>query len=417
MKVLVIGSGVVGVACAYYLRRDGHDVTVLDRQPAPARETSFANGGQISWGAAQPWAAPGTLGKAVRWLFRPHSPLVWRPRPDPAMWSWIWQFARQCTTERFQRHRARLWRLARLSHEELVGLRRDTGLRYREQTRGTLLLYRSAREFDEALADAGLVQREGIRCQPLDARGCTAHEPALARTAANIAGGLLYPDDESGDCRLFTETLATRLERDGVTFRFATLVNTLVADGGRVARVETDRGAYTADAYVIAGGSYSPLLLRPLGIRLPVYPLKGYSLTVPITRPEAAPLGTLTDETYKVVMTRLGDVLRAAGTAELSGYDHSLPRSRLATLAHVITTLFPDAGDLTRAEPWSGLRPMTPDNVPVLGPTPFANLYLNTGHGTLGWTLAAGSGQLLADWLAGRKPSIDPDGLTLDRFG
>ncbi len=416
MKVLVIGSGVVGVACAYYLHRDGHEVTVLDRQPAPALETSYANGGQISWGAAQPWAAPGTFGKAIHWLFRPHSPLIWRPRADPAMWSWLWQFARQCTAERFDRHRSRLWRLARLSHDELVGLRHDTGIHYREQTRGTLLLYRSTREFDEAMAGAGLVQREGIRCQPLDERGCIAHEPALARASAKIAGGLLYPDDESGDCRLFTETLATRLKQDGVTLRFSTQVNKLVTEGSRVVRVETDRGTYTADAYVVAGGSYTPLLLRPLGIRLPVYPVKGYSLTVPITRPEAAPLGSLTDETYKVVMTRLGNVLRAAGTAELSGYDLSLPRSRLATIAHAVHTLFPDAGDLSQAEPWSGLRPMTPDNVPVLGPTPFTNLYLNTGHGTLGWTLACGSGRMLADWLAGRVPAVEPDGLTLARF-
>ena len=417
MKILVIGSGVVGVTCAYFLHRDGHEVTVLDRQPAPARETSYANGGQISWGAAQPWAAPGTLAKAAHWLFRRHSPLIWRPRLDPPQWSWLWRFARNCTPERFERHRRRLWSLARFSHDELVTLRRHTGIHYQEQLRGILLLYRSAREFDRARSDATRIEQLGIRCQPLDRQGCITREPALARAPTEIAGGIHYPDDESGDCRALTEALAKQLQDAGVTFRFSTSVKSLIADGHRIVRVETDQGAITADRYVVAAGAWSPLLLRPLGIRLPVYPLKGYSLTVPIANPDAAPLGSLTDETYKVVITRLGDSLRAAGTAELTGYDHSLPSSRLKTIAHVIRTLFPDAGDLNRAEGWAGLRPMTPDNVPVLGPTRYDNLFLNTGHGTLGWTLACGSGRLLADWLAGRRPAIDTDGLTLERFG
>lgn len=417
MKILVLGSGVVGVTCAYYLHRDGHEVTVLDHESAPARETSHANGGQISWGSAQPWASPGTPAKAMHWLFRRHSPLVWRPRLDPAMWSWLWRFTRNCTPERFDRHRRALWSLARHSHNELVSLRQHTGIRYREQTRGILLLYRSTREFDLACADVVQIGQQGIPCQPLDRRGCIAHEPALARAPTAIAGGVHYPQDESGDCRLFTETLAERLQAGGVTFHFSTRIARLATDGGRLTGIETDRGRYSADAYVLAAGVESARLLKPLGIRLPVYPLKGYSLTVPITNPDAAPLGSLTDETYKVVITRLGDSLRAAGTAELTGYNRSLPAARLETIAHVIRTLFPDAGDLNRAEGWAGLRPMTPDNVPVLGPTRYDNLFLNTGHGTLGWTLACGSGQMLADWLARRRPAIDTDGLTLERFG
>jgi len=417
MKVLVLGSGVVGVTCAYYLHRDGHEVTVLDRESAPARETSFANGGQISWSAAQPWAAPGTPANALRWLLRPHSPLIWRPRADPAMWSWLGQFLRNCTTDRYRLHRQRLRRLARLSHESLLAMRRETGIRYAEQSRGTLLLYRDAREFDAAAREAERDPSEGIRCEVLDAKGCAAHEPALARSASVITGGLLYPQDESGDCHLFTQSLARRLQADGVAFRFSTRITSLVADGARLTGVDTDQGRLFADTYVLAAGADSARLLEPLGIRLPVYPLKGYSLTMPITLPQAAPLGSLTDETYKVVITRLGDSLRAAGTAELTGYDRSLTSSRLKTIAHVVRTLFPDAGDLDRAEGWAGLRPMTPDNVPVLGPTVFRNLYLNTGHGTLGWTLACGSGQILADWLAGREPSVNPEGLTSERFG
>ncbi len=417
MKVLVLGSGVVGVTCAYYLHRDGHEVTVLDREPAPARETSFANGGQISWSSAQPWAAPGIPAKAMRWLLHSHSPLIWRPRLDPAMWSWLWQFLRNCSTERYDRHRRRLWQLGRLSHESLLELQHETGVRYAEPSRGTLLLYRHAQEFETACVEARRFESDGILAQVLDARGCARHEPALARSPTSIAGGVLYPQDESGDCRLFTESLAARLQAKGVAFQFSTRITRLPAGGGRLTGIETDRGRYSADAYVLATGVESARLLKPLGIRLPVYPLKGYSLTVPITNPDAAPLGSLTDETYKVVITRLGDSVRAAGTAELTGYDRSLSAARLETIAHVIRTLFPDAVDLERAEGWAGLRPMTPDNVPVLGPTRYDNLFLNTGHGTLGWTLACGSGRLLADWLAGREPAIETDGLTLERFG
>jgi D-amino-acid dehydrogenase len=416
MKVIVLGGGVVGITCAYYLHRDGHQVTVIDRESGPARETSHANGGQISWSAAQPWAAPGTPATALRWLFRSHSPLVWRPRLDPAMWSWLSLFLRNCTTPRFRRHRERLWRLGRLSYQSLQELRRETGIRYSEQARGTLLLYRDPREFDAACADHASLAAEGIRSRILDVAGCIAHEPALARSPARLAGGILFPDDESGDCRQFTETLAQRLQAEGVTFHYGTQVGALRSDGACVLGVDTDRGQFTAESYVLATGVESPLLVQPLGLRLPVYPLKGYSLTLPVTRPEAAPLGSLTDETYKVVITRLGDRLRAAGTAELTGYDRTLNPSRLRTIAHAVRTLFPEAGDMEAAEGWAGLRPMTPDNVPVLGPTRYANLFLNTGHGTLGWTLACGSGRLLADWLAGRPPSVNPDGLTLERF-
>jgi D-amino-acid dehydrogenase len=416
MKILVLGSGVIGVTSAWYLARAGHDVTLVDRQPQPALETSFANGGQVSWGAANPWAAPGIPGKALGWLFKRHAPLVLRPKLDPNMWRWLGQMLRNCTDARYLANKERQLRLARYSHACLTTLRDETNLQYDQSMHGLLVLFRKQSDLDDAAREALLLDRLGIEYRFLARAACVAHEPALRDAQDRLVGGMLFPGDESGDCQRFTEELAAHAQLQGVKFLASTSVTQLVADGARIARVVTDRGDLTADAYVLACGSYSPLLLRPLGIRLPVYPVKGYSITVPITHDAAAPQGTLTDETYKVVLTRLGNRLRAAGTAELCGYDLTLRPARLATLKHVVHDLFPASGDLTHAEPWAGLRPMTPDNPPVLGETNYKNLYLNTGHGTLGWTMACGSGQLLADLISGRAPQIDLEGLTLARF-
>jgi D-amino-acid dehydrogenase len=416
MKILVLGSGVIGVTSAWYLARAGHAVTLVDRQPQAAMETSFANGGQVSWGASNPWAAPDIPGKAVGWLFKHHAPLVLRPSLDPAMWRWLVQMLRNCTHARYLANKERQLRLAHYSHTCLTELRNEIGLHYDQSTHGLLILYRSTRDLALATREAQLLDRLGIAYRFLDRAACVAHEPALRTSQDKIVGGMLFPGDESGDCRRFTEQLAERAPQHGVTFLASTSVTRLVADGDRITRIITDRGDLSADAYVLACGSYSPLLLKPLGINLPVYPVKGYSITVPITNDNAAPQGTLTDETYKVVLTRLGNRLRAAGTAELCGYDLTLRPARLATLAHVVRDLFPSAGDLAAAEPWTGLRPMTPDNPPVIGATPYRNLFLNTGHGTLGWTMACGSGKLLADIISGRTAEIDLSGLTLARF-
>jgi len=417
MKILVLGSGVIGVASAYYLNKAGHEATVLDRAESVGMETSFANGGQVSWGAGSPWAAPGIMWTAFKWLFKPHSPLVLRPRLDPAMWSWMLQFLRNATPARYAVNKERMLRLTRYSHECFKQLRQETGIKYDEQTRGTLILCRTQKDMDKAAADTVLLDRFGVPYQMLSRSGCLAHEPALKRVKEKIAGGIHFSEDESGDCHQFTQKLAQLAEKADVRFQMQTTINRLETAGDSITRVITDRGEFTADAYVIACGSYSPLLLRPLGIKLPVYPLKGYSITLPITNPGAAPIGTLSDETYKVVITRLGDRLRAAGTAELAGYDLSLSRSRCATLAHVVRDLFPNAGDFSRAEYWTGLRPMTPDNPPVIGPTPYKNLFLNTGHGTLGWTMSCGSGRVLADIISNRRPEIEMEGLTTGRFG
>jgi D-amino-acid dehydrogenase len=416
MKILVLGSGVIGVTNAWYLARAGHDVTLVDRQPRPAMETSFANGGQVSWGAANPWAAPGIPGKAVAWLFRRHSPLVLRPSFDPAMWLWLGQLLRNCTSARYLDNKERQLRLSRYSHTCLTELRNELDLHYDLSTRGLLILYRSARDLEAASHEVRPLDQLGVTYRFLDRAACVAHEPALTDSQEKIVGGMLFPGDESGDCRLFTEELAARAQQQGVKFLAATNVTQLVTSGDRISRVVTDHDDLTADSYVLACGSYSQLLLKPLGIHLPVYPVKGYSITVPISGEAAVPLGTLSDETYKVVITRLGSRLRAAGTAELCGYDLSLRPERLDILKYVVRDLFPSVGDLAVAEPWAGLRPMTPDNPPVIGTTPFRNLFLNTGHGTLGWTMACGSGRVLADLISGKTPEIDLAGLTLKRF-
>jgi D-amino-acid dehydrogenase len=416
MKVLVLGGGVIGVTSAWYLQRAGHEVTVVDRQAAPGLETSQANGGQVSWGAGTPWAAPGIPLKALKWMLRPHSPLVLRPRLDPALWRWLFEMLGNCTAARYAVNRERMLRLSRYSHACLAALRQETGIRYDEHMTGILEVFRDARDLDDAMRDAALLKQWDVDCRLLDRAECVAQEPALHPSQNKIIGGLHFPGDESGDCFQFTQSLAKLAESQGVNFALNTHIERLEADGDRVARAHTDRGALTADACVLACGSYSPLLARTLGIRLPVYPVKGYSVTLPLANASAAPSGSVTDVTYKVVITRLGDKLRGAGTAELAGYDLSLPPSRLATIRHVLADLFPGAADPALAQPWCGLRPMTPDNPPILGATPYKNLFLNTGHGTLGWTMACGSGKILADLVSGRAADIDLSGLGLSRF-
>lgn len=416
MKVIVLGSGVVGVTTAYYLVKGGRDVTVVDRQPGPALETSYANAGEVSPGYASPWAGPGVPIKAIKWLLMKHGPLVIRPRLDPRMWIWLAQMLRNCTSARYAVNKARMVRLAEYSRDCLRALRSETGISYDERSRGTLQLFRTAKQLDAIEGDIVVLKRFGVPFELLDKTGCVAAEPALAAVRDKIAGGLRLPGDETGDCHMFTQSLA-RLAADlGVRFLYNTTIDRLSVEAGRISNVATSAGPLTADAYVVALGSYSPLLLRPLGIAAPIYPVKGYSITLPITKPEAAPVSTVMDETYKIAITRLGDRIRVGGTAELGGYNDRLYASRRATLEHSVRDLFPHGGDLAKATFWTGLRPMTPDGPPVIGPTPIPNLYLNTGHGTLGWTMACGSGRLLADLLSGRRPEIEARDLAISRY-
>ena len=416
MKVLVLGAGVIGVTTAYELARAGHEVTVLDRQPGPALETSFGNAGEVSPGYASPWAGPGVPQKALGWIMDRYGPLVVRPQPDPRQWRWMLQMLRNCTAARYARNKSRMVGIAEYSRDCLRALRAETGIRYDERSQGTLQLFRKQAQFDATGGDIEVLRQYGVPYELLDRAGCVRHEPGLAGVQERFVGGLRLPDDETGDCHLFTRRLETIAAGLGVRFVYDTAIHALDVTAGRVAGVVTEKGAYTADAYVMALGSFSPLLLRPLGIDAPVYPVKGYSLTVEITDESVAPQSTIMDESYKVAITRLGTRIRVGGTAEVGDY-HAVPHpARRRPLDKSLSDLFPRAGDLARATFWSGLRPMTPDGPPIVGPTEIANLHLNTGHGTLGWTMACGTARVLADQISGRAPALDVRDLAIARY-
>ncbi len=345
-----------------------------------------------------------------------HGPLVLRPKLDPAMWSWLIKMLRNCTSARYAVNKSRMIPLAEYSRDCLRALRDEIHIRYDERSRGTLQLFRKPSQLDGTASDIAVLQQYGVPYEVLDRDGCVGAEPALAAVRHRIAGGLRLPQDETGDCHMFTQALAAHAARLGVQFRLDTTIERLETDVKGISGVITSAGVLRADAYVVALGSWSPLLLRPLGISIPVYPVKGYSITVPVIDPDAAPVSTVMDESYKVAITRLGDRIRVGGTAEVSGYSDTLYSARRATLEHSLTELFPRGGNLTEATFWSGLRPMTPDGPPVIGATRYANLHLNTGHGTLGWTMACGSARVLADLLSGRKPEIDTAELALARY-
>jgi D-amino-acid dehydrogenase len=416
MKVLVLGGGVIGVTTAYELARAGHDVTLVERQPGVALETSHANAGEVSPGYSAPWAGPGVPLKAVKWLLMRHRPLVIRPHLDLELLRWAVAMLRNCTAARYEVNKARMVRLAEYSRDCLRELRSATGIAYDERTQGTLQLFRTQAQLDGAGADIAVLRRGGVEFELLDAAGCTRHEPALAAVRDKFVGGLRLPGDETGDCFLFTQRLAALAQAAGVTFRHGVTVRRLRVEGGAVVGAATDAGALRAAAVVVALGSYSPLLLRPLGLRIPVYPVKGYSLTLPIVEPAHAPESTVMDETHKVAVTRLGSRIRVGGTAELAGYTLQLHEARRRTLEHVVGDLFPGGGDAAQASFWCGLRPMTPDGTPLVGATPRSGLFLATGHGTLGWTMAAGTGRVLADVVGGRAPEIDLEGLGIERY-
>jgi D-amino-acid dehydrogenase len=415
MKVVVLGAGIIGVTSAYQLAKAGHKVTVIDRQQGPALETSFANAGEVSFGYCSPWAAPGIPMKAIKWLFMHHAPLILRPKVDGAMLSWLVKMLSNCTSERYAINKSRMLRLADYSRISLAQLREETGIAYDERMQGTLQLFRTQQQLDASAKDVKALAADGIPYKVLDPEGCVGVEPALRHVRGKIVGGLLTPKDETGDCFKFTNALAAKAIELGVKFQYGTTIKGLDVQGEQARAVMTDRGRLNADAIVIALGSYSPLLLKPLGISLSVYPVKGYSLTIPITDASRAPESTVMDETYKIAITRLGDRIRVGGMAEISGYTNDLGLARRQTLEHSVTDLFP-GGDVAKASFWSGLRPMTPDGTPVIGPTKIKGLFLNTGHGTLGWTMSSGSARVISDLVSGRKPDIDATDLAVSRY-
>ncbi len=405
MRVLVLGSGVIGVTSAYYLARAGHEVTVLDRQPGPALETSFANAGQISPGYASPWAAPGIPLKAMKWMLQRHAPLAFSPDGSAFQLQWMWQMLRNCSSSRYAVNKERMVRLAEYSRDCLKELRADTGIAYESRQNGTMQVFRTAKQFDDAAKDIQVLEDAGVPFELLTRDQLSGAEPALERVKEKLFGSLRMPNDETGDCQLFTTRLARMAEVLGVRFRYNVAVDSLAFEGDRVTGVRCGTETVMADCYVVALGAFSTSLLKP-ALEIPVYPMKGYSLTVPITDAQSAPRSTVLDETYKIAITRFDDRIRVGGMAEIAGFNSILDLRRRATLEMVVNDLFPGAGDSAKATFWTGLRPMTPDGTPIVGPTRVRNLYLNTGHGTLGWTMACGSAQLLADLLSRRRPAI-----------
>ncbi|RQS17952.1 D-amino acid dehydrogenase [Burkholderia sp. Bp8998] len=415
MRVVILGSGVVGVASAYYLARAGHEVTVIDREAGPALETSFANAGQISPGYAAPWAAPGVPLKAVKWMFEKHAPLAIRLDGTRFQLQWMWQMLRNCTAERYAVNKGRMVRLAEYSRDCLQALRADTGIQYEGRTGGTLQLFRTQQQLDGAAKDIAVLQEANVPFELLSPAELKNAEPALAAVSHKLTGGLRLPGDETGDCQLFTTRLAALAESLGVKFRYNTPIDALAIAGGKIAGVQCGSETVRADAYVVALGSYSTRFISNL-MKIPVYPLKGYSITAPIVNEAAAPVSTVLDETYKIAITRFDQRIRVGGMAEIVGFDKNLRAARRETLEMCVNDLFPGGGDTSKATFWTGLRPMTPDGTPIVGRTPVSNLFLNTGHGTLGWTMSCGSGQLLADLISGKKPAIQADDLSVHRY-
>lgn len=416
MKVIVLGAGIIGVTSAYQLAKAGHEVTVVDRQPGPALETSYANAGEVSFGYCSPWAAPGIPAKAIKWLFMKHAPLILRPKIDQAMLSWLVRMLMNCTAERYAINKSRMLRLSDYSRISLAALREETGISYDEGMKGTLQLFRTQAQLDASAKDVKALAADGIPYEVLDRDGCIQVEPALAHVREKIVGGLRTPQDETGDCFKFANALAAKAQELGVKFLYDTQITGLDVEAGVARGVNTRTGKLTGDAVVVALGSYSPMLVKPFGINLPVYPVKGYSLTMPVVNPSRAPVSTIMDETYKIAITRLGDRIRVGGMAEISGYTNDLSARRRSTLDHSVTDLFP-GGDISKAIYWSGLRPMTPDGTPVIGATHIKGLFLNTGHGTLGWTMSTGSARVISDLVSGKKPDIDTSDLSVSRYG
>ena len=412
MKIIVLGAGVVGTTSAWYLSNAGHEVTVVDRQPGAGLETSFANGGQISASHAVPWANPGAPLKILRWLGKEDAPLLFRLQADWQQIRWGLQFLRECTPGRTRQNIRSLVALGIYSRDQLRALRAETNIYYDHLERGILHFFTDAKAFEHGVKASQLMNQFGLKIEALSVKQCIELEPALAPAESKLAGGTYSASDESGDAQLFTERLAALAEQRGVTFRYKTQIIDLARTNDRVTGVMVRDGngvtsELKADAYVVALGSYSPLLLNPLGVRILVYPAKGYSVTFPIRPGRLAPSISLTDEAYQMVFSRLGERLRIAGTAELNGYNTELNQARCENILRRTLELFPDVGNRSEAKFWTGLRPATPNNIPYVGKTKYGNLFVNTGHGTLVWTLACGSGKLLSDIIDGRRNDIE----------
>ena len=414
-----MGAGVIGVSTAYYLAEAGHEVCVIDRQPEVGLETSFANAGQIAVSHATPWAQPGLPWQLLKWLGRKDAPFYFRFKMDPHFWNWGLQFLSCCTSRQMAIGTERLFRLSQYSLHCLKELRGTLDLDYDQRQEGILSLHRDQAAFDLAAAEIEAHSGDdGTVVEVLDRAACQRIEPALSQSSVDLVGGIFTPHDESGDAYAYTVKLAQACRDKGVEFQLNKTISGFETKASEITglRLKGDDEVRTADAFVLALGSYSPLLARELGLKLPVYPVKGYSVSLPVGNAGAAPTVSIADVQKKISMCRLGDVLRAAGTAEIAGYDLTLSEPRARNVLKSVMEIFPHAGDAAEAKFWTGLRPLTPDGPPILGGSSYRNLFLNTGHGTLGWTMAAGSGKITADLISGQRAEIDLDGITIARY-
>ena len=416
MKIIVLGAGVIGVRTAWYLKQSGHEVTVIDRASGPAMETSFANAGQLSYGYTTPWAAPGIPFKAAKWMMKPHSPLIFRPDGTMYQLKWMMQMLKNCETQHYTLNKERMVRVSEYSREMFARLEQETGLNFEGRHRGTLQIFRTEKEVAASMKDREVLAEYSVPFQALTAQECLQYEPALGHAVHKLAGALHLPNDSTGDCYLFTNRLADLCKQKGVEFLYDHTIERFDSVGNYICAVYANGQRFEADHFVCALGSFSRSAVLELGLDVPIYPVKGYSLTIPITDSNAAPVSTVLDETYKVALTRFDNRIRVGGMAELSGYELKLNQKSRETLELVVNELLPGSGDLSKASLWTGLRPMTPDSTPIIGKSVYENLTLNTGHGTLGWTMSLGSGKITADIVSGVTPEIKVDDLALSRY-
>ncbi|WP_107879624.1 D-amino acid dehydrogenase [Neisseria animaloris] len=416
MHIIVLGAGVAGVCTAWYLLEAGHRVTVIEREEAAAMGTSFANAGQLSYGYTTPWAAPGIPAKAAKWLLKKHSPLIFKPDSSLFQLQWLRQMLANCNTDSYHTNKERMVRISEYSREMFRRFEAATGMDFEGRNKGTLQIFRRRHEVEAATKDIEVLEAYGVPYRRLRAEECLQYEPALKGALHKIAGALHLPNDGTGDCHLFTRKLAAMCIEKGAEFQYNRAVERIEHSDGLIKAVRAGGQRFEADCYVCTLGSFSRPIMAELGLDLPVYPVKGYSLTIPITDGDAAPVSTIIDETYKVAITRFDKRIRVGGMAELSGYTINLNPERRETLELVVKDLYPDGGDLSRGIFWSGLRPMTPDSTPIVGGTRFGNLFLNTGHGTLGWTMSLGSAKIAADLICGKATEVRSDDLGLARY-
>ena len=417
MRVLILGSGIIGTTSAYYLSKQGHDVTVIDRQNSVALETSHANAGQLSYSFSSPWAAPGLPLSLIKWMLSKHPPLIVNPNLNSETVKFLYQMLKNCNSKSYEINKSRMVRVSNFSKKCLLELEKDEDIFYEQRKQGSLLLFKSAKQIENIKKDLSLLEKLNIQYELLDLNGCIQAEPGLHHVKSEFTSGLRFANDCTGNCYLFTNQLYKKCLEMGVKFEFNTQIEDIQIEKERISSIKTNRGEFDSDSYVVALGSYSSKILSKVGINIPVYPVKGYSITLPVLNNEDAPQSTIIDDTFKIGITRLGNNIRVAGTAHLTGYNLELREKSLSLLKHGLNRLFPYAtGECDDMKFWAGLRPNTPDGPPIIGATPYSNLYLNTGHGTLGWTMSLGSGKLLANIISGIEPEISLEGVDMSRF-